>query len=152
MASVKAWTALIAVTSIAGAVFTAFLPAGKMKKAFSTLVGIVFICAAMSPIASKEKINFDFSDDLLNFEKSEVDFAEKSDSAARTVAESGFKKAVENALESIGCSAEKIIVKCDDKPNVKTVNIVLNGDFNEQKIKSKIKSICPDAEITVSKR
>lgn len=151
MDSIKMWTALIAATSIAGAVFTAFLPSGKMKKAFLTLVGIVFICAVVSPLASKEKIDFDFSDDIFSFSENEAEFDEKSNAAAMNVAKDGYETAIKNALEVIGYTALKVDVECNEELNAVKINVILNNAYDEKNVKSKIESICPGAEIEVSK-
>lgn len=151
MDSIKMWTALIAATSIAGSVFTAFLPSEKMKKAFLTLVGIVFICAVISPLASKEKIDFDFSDDIFSLSENEAEFDEKSNAAAINVAENGYETAIKNAIEVIGYTALKIDVECDEELNAVKINVILNEVFDEKSVKRQIENICPGAEIKVSK-
>ncbi len=151
METIKGWAALIAATSIVGAVFLALIPGGKAKAAFSTLVGIVFICAIISPFSAKSDLNFDFEDDFFALTEKNEEYLNQSSKAAISVAQSGFENALKTAFENLGYSDFQTAVECDENLKVEVVTVVFKTDFDQEKVKSEIKRICGDTAIKLSK-
>lgn len=151
MNAIKSWAALIAATSIVAAVFLALVPGGKMRTAFSTLVGIVFVCALISPFSQSSDLSFDFDDELFSLTENGDDYINQSDEAAKAVAQSGYKKAIDSALQKLGYSDFKAEVVCGDNMAVESVEVIFADDFSEEKVNEEIKKLCGNAQIKLSK-
>lgn len=141
MDSIKGWAALIAATAIVGAVFTALLPPGKTKAAFMTLVGVVVVCAAISPFASKSGVDFEFSEYIFNADDYEEKFKAQSSNAAKRIAQSGFEDAIKQRLEKMNVSAKLVSVVCGDDCSVQSVTVVSDCE-DKEKVESAVKEVC----------
>ena len=153
MEAVRSWTALIAATAIISAVFTALLPPGKTKSAFMTLVGIVIVCAVISPFASDNGLDFELFDDIGALSEQKSEFKNQSDNAARKVAESGFESALRSRVSEMGYKTEDVDVICNIDCMVQSVRIVVIGEISESKLRNAVHSLCGSVnEIKIEKK
>ncbi len=145
MDTIKGWTALIAATAIISAVFTALLPPGKTKTAFMTLVGVVIVCAVISPFASKAGTDFDFFEDVQSFGKTDGEYQKQSENAAKKVAENGYETAVRRKLEEMSVTVDSIEIVCDNDCIIQSVTVVSENSANNGRIKTTVREICGDS-------
>lgn len=151
METIGGWVALIAATSIVGAVFASIIPSGKMKTAFSVLTGIILVCAVVSPLAT-EKPEIDFGGFSLELEEKKSEYKTKSEEAMRAVAEEGFQKAVLESLKEGGFEVAAVEVKCNGEYQIERVTVIIAGSFEEETVKKKVKELCKNnAEIKIKK-
>ncbi len=145
MDAIKGWTALVAATAIMSAVFTALLPPGKTKAAFMTLVGVVIVCAVISPFASKAGTDFDFFEDVQSFGKTDGEYQKQSEDAAKKVAENGYETAAKRKLEEMGVTVDSIDIVCDNDCIIQSVTVVSEKSANNTRIKTAVREICGDS-------
>lgn len=70
----------------------------------------------------------------------------------RAVAEEGFQKAVLESLEEDGCEVAAVEVKCNGEYQIERVTVTIEGSFEEETVKKKIKELCKNnAEIKIKK-
>lgn len=151
METIKSWAALVGATSIVATVFLALLPGGKMKAAFSSLAGIVFVCALISPFSQNSSLDFDFDNELFVLTEANAEYLKQNDEAAKAVAQNGYEEALKTVVENLGYSDFKAEVICAEDLKVESVNVIFKTDFDEEKVKGAIKKICKNAAVTLSK-
>lgn len=151
MEAIKGWAALIAATSIVAAVFLALLPEGRMKGAFSSLVGIVFVCALLSPFSEKKGFDFDFEGGLFALTEANAEYLKQNSKAATAVAQNGYENALKTAFKNLGYSDFKAEVVCTEDLKVEAVTVVFETEFDEEKVKGEIEKICGNTAVKLSK-
>ncbi len=149
METIKTWTALVAATAMAAAVFLSLLPRGKLRGAFSFLSGVLVLCAALSLFSSFEKPDFDFLSAFSDMSQSAELYEKKSAQAALAVAKSGYENAVREALEKKSFSCRSVSVECNDEFELESVSVVLDGAFDKKEIEAVIREIYPDVKTEI---
>lgn len=150
MGTVKSWAALAAVTAVVSAVFVSLLPTGKMKNAFSALVGVILICALISPFMQDTKIDSDLFDDYSAALEEDGDrFRKKSEETAVIVAQKGYENAVRERLIQDRLKAESVNVVCDGDFRAVKANLTFKKGIDEKKARHAVKEICENAEVNI---
>ncbi len=154
MDNIREWATMMCCAAV-GSVFTVFLiPDGKLKKFAETVVSLVFLLLTVSLVSDidlsgigKEKIDFDFSEDTVNYDLSDF-YAEN--------AVSYTEKFITDILEDV-CN-EKFSVKADifsDEDNVfvlERITIIIDEKdtlkINEIKTEVRLSTgLVPEVEI-----
>ncbi len=152
MGAIKSWAALAAVTAVVSAVFVSLLPQGKMKNAFLALVGVVLLCALISPLSAKSKSGFDVFEDYSSMlRKNEESYQRKSEEAAVSVAEKGYENALRQSFFQNGIEARKIKVKCKSDCSAEKAEITLEEGTDEGKVRQLSEKVLKNAKVVIKR-
>lgn len=150
--AIKSWAALAAVTAVVSAVFVSLLPQGKMKNAFLALVGVVLLCALISPLSAKNKSGFDVFEDYSSMlKKNEESYQRKSEEVAVSVAEKGYENALRQSFLQNGIEARKIKVKCKSDCSAEKAEITLEEGTDEGKVRSLSEKVLKNAKVVIKR-
>lgn len=152
MGAIKSWAALAAVTAVVSAVFVSLLPQGKMKNAFLALVGVVLLCALISPLSAKRKSGFDVFEDYSSvLKKNEESYQRKSEEVAVSVAEKGYENALRQSFLQNGIEARRIKVKCKSDCSAEKAEITLENGADEGKARQLSEKVLKNAKVVIKR-
>ena len=152
MEAIKSWAALAAVTAVVSAVFVSLLPQGKMKNAFLALVGVVLLCALLSPFCAKGNSGFDVFEDYSSvLKKNEESYQRKSEEVAVSVAEKGYENALRQSFLQNGIEARRIKVKCKSDCSAEKAEITLENGTDEGKARQLSEKVLKNAKVVIKR-
>lgn len=130
MDKIKQWTITVSMVSVISGILLSFVPKGKMKAAYKTLVSIALVYSFLLPLIDTKSIDFNIEDYLSdNYEVSE-----NYDKYAIQSVVSSAEKAIEDMLSEFADSKKidcRFSVKCEivkDRIAVASIGVVGTAD------------------------
>jgi len=141
MDGIKEWIIMISVVSASCGIIFCLIPKSRLKKAYSTFIGVVIIYTVLLPVIKGDSISLDFDNIFGEYESISESFDENQNILTVESAQAGISKAVSDALNAQGIKYEKIETKCkleDEEIIIESITVYGAAVKNQNRISERI--------------